>query len=35
VNVAGEYINLQVVMRLNTEDKTELYLGVPLLLSDY
>lgn len=35
VNVAGEYINLQVVMRLNTEDKTELYLGAPLLLSDY
>lgn len=35
VNVAGDNINLQAVVRVNTENKTEVQLGVPLLLCDY
>ncbi len=35
VNVGRDGINLQAVVRLNSENKTEIYLGVPLLLTDY
>lgn len=34
-NIGGDDINLQAVVRLNTENKTEIYLGSPLLLIDY